>query len=137
VLHTGSAAATDFLFSRSENPKNASRSFPSCSKSTKRNPSDNYYIHEIFVLSSASKENSVDLLVGSCYNVISRKFLGYPYQPWASAEIFPGGAKSTFWLSFSGFWRCNPNGRTQNALPLLHHKENAQCYVNGCKLCSL
>jgi len=34
---------------------------------------------------------------------------------WASAEYFPGGgAKSTFYLSFSDCWRCNANGRTQN-----------------------
>ena len=26
--------------------------------------------------------------------------------PWASTEIFPGGAKSTLCLSFSGCWRC-------------------------------
>jgi len=44
--------------------------------------------------------------------------------------------KSTFCLSFSGFWRCNASGRTQNALLFLHHKENAQCYGNGCKQCS-
>jgi len=32
---------------------------------------------------------------------------------WASAEIFPGGPKSTFGLYFSVCWRCNTNGRTQ------------------------
>jgi len=52
-------------------------------------------------------------------------------QPWASAEIFPGGAKSTFCSTFSGCWRCNANGRTQSASPLLHHKENVQCCGNS------
>jgi len=46
-----------------------------------------------------------------------------------------GGAKSTFWLSFSGCWRCNANGRTRNASPFLHHKENVQCYGNSCIQC--
>ena len=40
---------------------------------------------------------------------------------WASAEIFPGGATSNFCLSFSGCWRCNANGCSQNALPFLPH----------------
>jgi len=35
-----------------------------------------------------------------------------------------GGATSTFCLSFSGCWRCHENGRSQNALLFLHHKEN-------------
>jgi len=37
---------------------------------------------------------------------------------WASPEIFPEVAKSTFCLSFSDWWRCNANGRSQNAVPL-------------------
>jgi len=54
---------------------------------------------------------------------------------WASAENFPGGAKSTFRLSFSACWRCNANRRTQNESSFLHHKENAQCYGNSCIQC--
>ena len=36
-----------------------------------------------------------------------------------------GDATSTFCLSRSGCWRYNANGCSQNALLLLHHKENA------------
>jgi len=54
---------------------------------------------------------------------------------WASAEIFPGGAKSTFCLPSSGCWRCNANGCTQNASSFLHHKANAHCYGNSCIQC--
>jgi len=43
------------------------------------------------------------------------------------------GSESTFCLSFSGCWLCNAGGRTHNALPFLHHKENARCYSNSCK----
>jgi len=43
-------------------------------------------------------------------------------------KFFQGGAKSTFCLSFSGCWRCSAHGRSQNALPFQHHKENAPCY---------
>jgi len=52
-------------------------------------------------------------------------------------KFFQGGAMFTFCLSFSGFWRCSANRCSQNVLPFLHHKENAQCYGNGCKQCSL
>jgi len=48
-------------------------------------------------------------------------------ESWASAEIFAGGAKSTFCLSFSVCWQCNANGRTQ--------KENVQCCGNSCIQC--
>ena len=41
---------------------------------------------------------------------------------------FSRGATSTFCLSFSGCWRRNANRRSQDALPFLHHKENAPCY---------
>ena len=34
-------------------------------------------------------------------------------------------ATSTFCLSFSSCWRCNANGRSENALLFLHHKENS------------
>jgi len=34
-----------------------------------------------------------------------------------SRNFSKGGAKSTFRLSFSGCWRCNANGCTQNASP--------------------
>ena len=44
--------------------------------------------------------------------------------PWASAEIFPEGAASTLCLSFSGCWRCNAIGRSQNALPFPNHKKH-------------
>jgi len=48
-------------------------------------------------------------------------------EPWASAEIFPVGAKSKVCLGLSFFlcWRCNENGHIQRASPFLHHKENA------------
>ena len=39
---------------------------------------------------------------------------------WASAEIFPGGAKSTFCLFFSCCRRCKANRLSQNALPFLN-----------------
>jgi len=42
-------------------------------------------------------------------------------HPWASAEIFPMKTSSKYCLSFSGCWRCNANGRSQNALPFLAH----------------
>ena len=48
--------------------------------------------------------------------------------PLAWADIFLGAAKMTFCSSVSDCWRCNANWRTQNALPFLRHKENAQCY---------
>jgi len=38
---------------------------------------------------------------------------------------FSRGATSTFCLSFSGCWRCNENGRSQNSLLFLHYKENS------------
>jgi len=50
------------------------------------------------------------------------------FPTWASAENFPRGATSTFFKAFSDCCRCNANGRSQNALPFLHHKEKAQCY---------
>jgi len=56
-------------------------------------------------------------------------------QTWASAEFFPRGAKSTFCLSFSGCWRRNAHGRSQNALSVQHHKENAPCYGNSPQKC--
>ena len=40
--------------------------------------------------------------------------------PWMFAGFFPGGATSKFCLSFSGCWRCNASGRSQNALPVLY-----------------
>jgi len=52
---------------------------------------------------------------------------------WAFAEIFFRGETSKFCLSFLGCWRCNANGRSQNALTFLHHKENAPCYGNSNK----
>ena len=36
----------------------------------------------------------------------------------------------------SGCWRCNAIGRSQTALPLLHHKENAPSYDNSDKKCA-
>ena len=42
-------------------------------------------------------------------------------HPWASAKMFPSVATSKFRLSFLGCWRCNANGRSQNALPFLPH----------------
>jgi len=38
---------------------------------------------------------------------------------------------SIFCLFFSACWRHNANGRSQNALPFLQHKENAVCYVTA------
>jgi len=55
------------------------------------------------------------------------------------AEV-PMGVRSNFsWVGqhrhfaypFSGFWRCNTNGRSQNAFSFIHHKENAPCYGNS------
>ena len=40
--------------------------------------------------------------------------------PWLFAGFFPGGATSKFCSSFSGCWRCNASGRSQNALPVLY-----------------
>ena len=51
----------------------------------------------------------------------------------ASADIHPVGGKSTFYLSFSGCWRCSANGRSQTALHFLHRKENAPRYGNRSK----
>jgi len=34
-----------------------------------------------------------------------------------SEKFFQKGATSTFFLTFSGCWCCNPNQRSQNALP--------------------
>jgi len=31
------------------------------------------------------------------------------------------GSSSKFCISFSGYWRCNANGRSQNTLPFLSH----------------
>jgi len=53
----------------------------------------------------------------------------------ASTELFPWeGATSTIRLSFLGCWWCNANGHSQNALPLLHHKENIPCHGNSKKM---
>jgi len=41
-----------------------------------------------------------------------------------------GGATSTLCLQFSSCWRCSVNGPSQNALSLLHHKENDPRYGN-------
>ena len=38
---------------------------------------------------------------------------------------FSRGTTSTFCLLFSGCWRCNADGRLQNAVLFLHHKENS------------
>jgi len=35
------------------------------------------------------------------------------------------GTTLTFCLLFSGCWRYSANGRLQNAVPFLHHKENS------------
>jgi len=51
-------------------------------------------------------------------------------------RYFSRGAKSTFCLSFSGCWRYNANGRSQNSLPFQHHKEHAPCYGNSPKICA-
>jgi len=46
--------------------------------------------------------------------------------PWASAEIFPGAGKVDILLVLFRLLtiQCKSNGRSDNALPLLHHKEN-------------
>jgi len=44
-----------------------------------------------------------------------------------------GGGTSTFCSSFSGFWRCNSNLPSQNALHSLHLKESTLCYSNSHK----
>jgi len=45
-------------------------------------------------------------------------------------KFFQGVATSTFCLSFSCCWWCNANSRSHNALPFLHHNENAPCDGN-------
>jgi len=42
---------------------------------------------------------------------------------WASVEILPGGTTLAFYLSFSGCWRYNVDGGSQNASPILHRKK--------------
>jgi len=42
-------------------------------------------------------------------------------------QKFFQGTKSKFLLFFSGSWRWHENGRSQNALPFLSHKENSTC----------
>jgi len=44
--------------------------------------------------------------------------------------------KWTICLFFSGCWQCDAIGRSQNASPFLHHKENALCYGNSYKKCA-
>ena len=57
--------------------------------------------------------------------VIGKLSLEWPQAPfpWTSAEIFPGGATSTFCLQFSGCWWCSAIGGSQSALPFLHKKK--------------
>jgi len=84
-------------------------------------------------------------LIGSLWKSKQKKLWDYGLQwlgaaqissqPWASADIFPGGAESTICLSFSACWQCCANGLIQNALPFLDHKGNDQCYSNSCKQC--
>ena len=50
-------------------------------------------------------------------------------EPRASAETIPGGANSIF--CFPCGWRCNANARSRNALPFLHHNENAPWYAGA------
>ena len=50
-----------------------------------------------------------------------------------SQKFFHWSTKSTFCLPISGCWRYNSNGRSHNALPFLHHKENDPCYGNSPK----
>jgi len=45
----------------------------------------------------------------------------------------PRGGKVDILLTSSGCWGCNPNGRSQNASPFQHHKENVPCYGNSPK----
>jgi len=53
-------------------------------------------------------------------------------KPWRPQKVFRG-ATLTFCLPLSDCWRRNPNGRSQNGLPLLHHKENTPCHGNSNK----
>jgi len=47
----------------------------------------------------------------------------------ASAKILPGGGNVDVLLNtFKLLYRCNANGRSQNGLSCLHHKESAPCY---------
>ena len=50
-------------------------------------------------------------------------------------QKFFQGVTSKFCLSFSVYWRCNANGRLQNALPFPHHKENVPLYSGGAWRC--
>jgi len=43
---------------------------------------------------------------------------------------FSTGATPILCLYFASLWRCNANLLSQNALPFLHHKEDALCYGN-------
>jgi len=55
------------------------------------------------------------------------------FRTWASADNFPWRETSTFCFYCSYSWRGNANARSQNALPFLHHNENASCYGNSRK----
>jgi len=52
-----------------------------------------------------------------------------------SLKFFQGKATSQFCLSFSGCWRCNSIGPSQNALPFLHHKRCHMLQQHSEKLC--
>jgi len=50
-------------------------------------------------------------------------------------KCFQSGTTSKFCLSFSGFWRCNANGRSQNAKRKMSQKREMSCYGNNHKNC--
>jgi len=52
-------------------------------------------------------------------------------------KFFQGGGKVDILLILFRFLTMQRKRPYTNALPLLHHKENAQCYGNACKQCSL
>jgi len=59
------------------------------------------------------------------FEAISQSLLKGWMTVWTSAEIVLEEGNVDIFLSFSGCWRWNANGRPQNALLFLHHKENA------------
>ena len=83
-----------------------------------------------------SLRNDSLLIVLKMVSLVASSNVGLILLSWASAEIFPGGATSKFYLSFSSCWRCNVNERSQNALPFLHRNKNAPRYGNSHKKCA-
>jgi len=52
-------------------------------------------------------------------------------QPRASVEIFPGEINVDILLILFSLLTIHAHGRSENALPFLHYKQNAVCYDNS------